>query len=167
MHSAAGLTRISTPANLHSAAYAQPALPDEGFECEPPTRDILVVESDPEGYGRIERCLTYMTRIEPRITLAGTIAAANFAAKCCEFHLILAVDTFDPASTAALFSETSPRTRCVLITKTARAQKSAAAVWNSAVACLAQSDLTPRRVGALLPRQTLAGVGSTRPAVML
>lgn len=147
---------------------------DEDICCEPPVIDVLVVEDDAADFTHIERCLKLMPRYEARITLAGNLAAGQFAAEKGHFDAILVdyalghdigldlVRSIGPAGT-------SP---CILVTGSLTNEVEGEALDAGAVACIGKGELTPRLLETVLRqavqaqemRRTLDLLGRIPPA---
>ena len=77
---------------------SQPGIDDapatERFSSEPSILKVLLIADDAANSMLIERCLYQMATYEPQITIAGSLAAARFAATADEFDVLLIDDDF-------------------------------------------------------------------------
>ena len=111
------------------------------FSCEPQRRKCLIIEDGATNINLVELSLRSISRFEPQITTAGSLAVARLALAADTFDLVvlitsedLALDVLDVADTA--------RTVVVVTPAPSPAVKRQAA--RKGLACISLVDASPR-----------------------
>ena len=117
----------------------------EPVSCEPPRFKVLVVEDDAAVSSLIESCLADMALFEPHITIAGTIAAAQFAARADDFDVILVEENMCTSRGAEFINSLGDLSdRCPILLLTSGSSQNDKAFSIGSLVCLGKDNLTPK-----------------------
>ena len=117
----------------------------ELVSCEPPRLKVLVVEDDPAALLGIEICLAHMALFEPQITIAGSTAAAQFAARADDFDVILVDENMCAGRGAEfLYALGDHPDRCPILLLTSDPSRADKALSAASPVCLGRDDLSAK-----------------------
>lgn len=81
-----------TPSLAMDADDNQPSsIARDKFAYEPPLCKVLVISDDPRCLSALNTAFRRMSRIEAKVTTAGTVTAAVFALACDDFDVVVPV----------------------------------------------------------------------------
>lgn len=154
------MSMISTSGQASGTEQTAKSRPDAAFE--PQVLKILIIDDDGEGSMLVEQSMRYLSRFEPLITVAGTLAAARFAMRMDRFDLVLLDCDFATAEGPGLLgeimdgtrAETLPAAKVVVMASEPSAAIERAALAGGATACIAKDDIVPIEI-----ERILAGAG--------
>ena len=122
---------------------------------EPPGVNVLVVKDHPGNVALIERCLMRMPQIEPQITIAGSLTAAQFAIAADDFDLIILDASVHGQGSRELMAQIADSIQvppCILVADATDAAITTEARALGAAVVLAKKELSPRGLEAVVLR---------------